>query len=84
MRYTMEKIIALRHGLDEQTITRFLSLTKLYVEQEDTYAAWIAYVHHYSGRISKSNCKKWFFNYMKAKHPDIKVKDESKYLSIMI
>ena len=58
MRYTMEKIMALRHGLDEQTISRFLSLTKLYVEQEDTYAAWIAYVHHYSGKISKSNCKK--------------------------
>lgn len=84
LRYSMEQIMVLRHGLDEKTINRFLSLTNLYVEQEDSHAAWIAYVHHYSGRISKGNCKKWALNYFRTKHPDLSVEDKSKYLIVYI
>ena len=84
LRYSLEQIIAARYGLDEEIISRFLSMTKLYVEQEYTYDDWVAFVHHYSEKTSKSNCRKWLISYMKAKHPDLKIEDGSKYVSIMV
>lgn len=81
---SMEKILAMHYNLDEAVAEKFLSMTKLYIEQEDSNTAWIAFVHHYSGKISENNCRAWVVQYFHSKYPKLKVEDNSKYLCVTI
>lgn len=81
---SMEKILAMHYNLDKAVAEKFLSMTKLYIEQEDSNTAWIAFVHHYSGKISANDCKNWAIQYFRRKYPELRVEDNSKYLSVTI
>lgn len=82
--FSLEEMLLSRYNLNSTVAKKFLEQTQFYVEQEDKSTAWVSFVHHYSQKYSKTNCRKWYAEYIKNKYPSLKLEETSTYTIIFI